>query len=264
MEFRTQKRTSAILIGLVLIIPAAFGQEPLRYEVWHGHSRLYSMPPHIKKTGNMGTLTISETGISFEESYKDGKKPKHPHAWQWKFDEIQQLTIFPKQLKVLTYKDTWWKAGTDREYEFDLVSDGTPGGAYAFLKGRLDQRLIAGVESAPVTVLWEIPAKHLTRFGGDHGTLQVGDTEIVYKSGSKDDSRVWRYEDIDNISSSGPFQLSITTFERAKMQYGSEKGFNFQLKSKLSEARFNDLWLRLNRAKGLDVLTSYREGGPGR
>ena len=235
------------------------GQEPLRYEVWHGHSRVYSIPPHIKKVGNMGTLTISESGVSFEESSKDGKKSKH--TWQWKYDDIQQLTVFPKQLNVLTYKDKWWKLGADREYEFDLTSEETLNGAYAFLRTRLDQRLVAGVESAPPTILWEIPAKHLTRFGGDHGTLQVGETEIVYKSASKGDSRVWRYEDIDNISSSGPFQLSITTFERARMQYGSEKGFNFQLKNKLSEPRFNDLWLRLNRSKGLDVLTSYREGG---
>ena len=260
MALRIETRTGALLMGLAWAAVAGFGQETLRYEVWHGHSRVQSLPPHIKRTGNTGTLTISATGVAFTESYKNGKPPKHPHTWQWKFDDIQQLTVLPQQLKVLTYVDHRWKAGLDREYEFHLEAEGTFDAAYAFLKDRLDQRLVAGVAATPLAILWEVPAKHLTRFGGDHGTLQIGESEIVYKSAAKGESRVWRYADIDNISSSGPFQLSITTFERARLQYGSEKGFNFQLKQRLPEARFNDLWLRLNRARGLDVLTAYRQG----
>lgn len=102
--------------------------------------------------------------------------------------------------------------------------------------------------------------KHLLRFGGDEGVLQGGPDAIVYKSADKAESRTWRYEDIENVSSAGPYQLSITTFERARLHYGNLKGFNFQLKQKLSEARYNDLWLQLNRTKGLNILNSYREG----
>jgi len=91
--------------------------------------------------------------------------------------------------------------------------------------------------------------------------LQAGLDEIVYKSTRKGESRAWRYRDIDNIGSSGPFQLTITSFERARMQYGSRKDFEFQLKQPLEEARYNDLWLRLNRSKGLQVLDAYRDGG---
>jgi len=207
----------------------------------------------------MGTLTFTDAGVSFEETYKDGKKPKHPHAWRWDYQDIQQLEIAPKSLTVLTYKDNKWKLGADREYEFDLMSDRTFEDAYSLLKTRLDQRLVAAIPSIPAKMLWEIPAKHLTRFGGDEGVLQVGETEIVYRSTNKNESRTWRYQDLENVSSAGPFQLSITTFERAKSQYGSVKGFNFQLKQKLSEARYNDLWLRLNRTKGLNILSSYRE-----
>ena len=259
MAFRIEKRARALLTGLLLLSPAMFGQE-LRYDAWHGHSR----PPHIKKAGNRGTLLITESGISFEEAYKDGRKPKHPHAWRWAYQDIQQLKIAPKSLTVLTYKDNRWKLGADREYEFDVLSGRTLEDAYALLKTRLDQRLVAAIPDTPAKVLWELPVKHLTRFGGDEGVLQVGESEIVYKSTDDGASRTWRYEDVENVSTAGPFQLSITTFERAKSQYGSRKGFNFQLKQRLSEARYNDLWLRLNRAKGLNVLNSYREGaGPG-
>ncbi len=139
------------------------------------------------------------------------------------------------------------------------MSDRTLEDAYGLLKTRLDQRLVAAIPSIPAKLLWEIPAKHLTRFGGDEGVLQVGEAEIVYGSADKNESRTWRYEDLENVSSAGPFQLSITTFERARSQYGSVKGFNFQLKQKLSEARYNDLWLRLNQRRGLKILSSYRE-----
>ena len=255
MEFRIEKRTGAFLITLVLLAPAAFAQD-LRYDVWHGHSR----PPHIKKAGNMGTLTITDTGVSFEETYKNANKPKHPHAWRWDYQDIQQLKIAPKSLTVLTYKDNKWKFGADREYEFDLAGDKTFEDAYQLLRGRLDQRLVVAIPDLYLNTLWEIPVKHLLRFGGDEGVLQVGPDAIVYKSADKAESRTWRYEDIENFSSAGPFQLSITTFERARSHYGNLKGFNFQLKQKLSEARYNDLWFQLNRTKGLNILNSYREG----
>jgi hypothetical protein len=254
MELRIEKRTGALLIGMALLAPATFAQD-LRYDVWHGHPR----PPHLKKAGNMGALMITDSGVSFEETYKNGKKPKHPHAWRWDYQDIQQLKIAPKSLTVLTYKDNIWKLGADREYEFDLRSANTFEDAYVFLKGRLDQRLVAAIAVNPGAPLWEIPAKHLGRFVGDEGVLQVAAGEIAYKSAKKDESRTWRYEDLDNITSSGPFQLTITTFERAKLDYGSLKQFNFELKQRLDEARYNDLWIRLNQSKGLKILNSYRD-----
>jgi hypothetical protein len=121
--------------------------------------------------------------------------------------------------------------------------------------------LVAAIPDRISNALWEIPVKHLLRFGGDEGVLQAGPGEIVYKSANQAESRTWRYQDIENISSAGPFQLTITTFERAKTHYGDRKGFNFELKQRLEEGRYNDLWLRLNQSKGLQILNSYREAG---
>lgn len=259
MEFRIKTRIGALLMGMALLATVAFAQD-LRYDVWHGHSRLYSMPPHIRKAGALGTLSINDKGVSFEQKYEKGKKPKHPQVWHWEYPEIQQLKIYPKTLSVLTYKDNKWKLGADREYDFDLVSDNSFENAYRVLKARLDQRFVAAIADSPSTMLWEIPVKRLTGFGGDEGVLQVGTSEIVYKSAKKTESRTWRYEDIDNISSAGPFEFTITTFERAKLDYGNRKQFTFSLKQRLEEARYNELWLRLNQSKGLKILSSYREG----
>jgi hypothetical protein len=262
MAFRIEKRASALVIGILLMAGASFAQQ-LQYEVWRGKSRVVNLPPRIKKVGNRGKLTVSDSGIAFEETGKGGKQPKHPQAWRWAYVDIQQLKISPKSLTVLTYKDNAWKFGADRQYDFDLVSKGSFTDAYELLKNRLDQRLVAEIPDKVSPPFWEIPVKHLLRFGGDEGVLQVGSDAIVYKSQKEGESRTWRYEDIENISSSGPFQLTVTTFERAKTHYGDLKGFNFELKQRRDDGRYNDLWLRLNQSKGLNILTSYRTGAVG-
>jgi hypothetical protein len=242
------------MIGL-LTSSTVFAQQNLKYDVWHVHSR----SARVSRPRAPGTLTLTDSGVSFQEQYKAGKTPKHPHAWHWDYQDIEQLKVEPKALTVLTYKSNKWKLGADQAYHFELASEQTFEGAAAFLKHRLDQRFVAVVSDDSSSFLWEMPAKHRLRFGGDEGLLQVGTSEIVYKSAKKGESRTWRYEDIDNIASNGPFDLTITTFERARLDYGSRKQFNFELKRRLEEARYDDLWLRLNRSKGLQLLTSHKE-----
>jgi hypothetical protein len=127
------------------------------------------------------------------------------------------------------------------------------------LKDRLDQRFVAALADEQVAALWEIPVKLQGTLQGSEGMLQVGPDRIVYRTDSKDQSRTWRYQDIENVSTSGPFQLTITTYERAKTHYGTLKGFNFQLKQRLDDKRYQILWKRLNREKGLQFLTSPQE-----
>lgn len=256
MAFRVEKRTLGCLSAL-LLAPALAAESSFQYHVLHAHSR----PPHIKKAGCEGTLTFNASGVSFEEARPNAKPRKHPHAWHWDYQDVQQLQISPKSVEVSSYKDRTWKLG-DQEYDFDLDSKESFQNAYQFLKTRLDQRLVAVFADAPGGMLWELPVKHLAALGGDEGVLEIGSSVITYKSSKEQESRTWRFADIDNISSSGPFQLTITTFERARLQYGDRKEFNFVLKQPLEEQRYNDLWLRLNESKGLQILRSYAESNP--
>ena len=241
MAFRTEKAVGA-LMAAALALPAA-GQE-FRYQARHDH---------LRKSG-AGTLLLDAQGISFQET---GKK-KNKHTWRWALQDIQQLEIAPRSLRVLTYKDSKWKLGADRGYRFDLPPSQSFRDAYEFLKGRLDQRFVAALADGGVTPLWRIPVKHLLRFGGSEGELVVGADRIVYSTDSKNDARTWRYADIENVSSTGPFQLTLTTWERALAHYGNLKGYNFQLKEPLAEARYTELWQRVNGTKGLKFL-SYTE-----
>lgn len=205
-------------------VAASAAQFPVRHE-------------HLYK-GCRGIMTADDSGIRFSG-------PKHNFAWS--YDEIQQLRLEPGKLHILTYADRRLRLGADREYEFagDLpVSD-----LYALWKRRMDQRFVAGV-SQPEVAGFSLAAKHLKPMRGSQGTLVFGPDSIAYSTLSRGDSRAWRYTDIDSISSSGPFQLTITTFERARTQYGSRKGFNFELKQPITEARYNEIWLRIENKTG--------------
>ena len=216
-------------IGALLIVAAAPVTAAIQFDMRHDHLH----------KGCLGTMVVDEQGISFTGAKK--------HAWRWQYDDIQELKLSPGRLYVLTYRDRKLRLGADRAYEFEGA---IPDSVYAMWKERLDQRFVAALVQRSAAPLWRIPAKHLRRISGSDGMLEFGEDRIVYAADRKDESRTWRFEDIDNISSSGPFQLTITSFERARGHYGDRKGFNFQLKQPLSEVRFDDLWLRINQKNG--------------
>jgi hypothetical protein len=89
---------------------------------------------------------------------------------------------------------------------------------------------------------------------GTPGTLAFAREQIVFDARKRDESRTWRMSDIENISSSGPFDLTLTTAEKSGLFRGSIRQFHFQLQSKLTEEQFNKLWHQVNRRKGLRFL----------
>ncbi len=237
---------AALRLGVILVAASSLYGQHLEYGVRHDH---------WWKSGG-GTLVITDRGVSFQELTK---KKKVKHAFELNYQDIQELKLSPTKLTLVTYKDRKLLLGLDKEYEFTLTPGQSFNQAYALLKDRLDQRFVAAIADDTIQPLWEIPVKLLGRVSGSEGTLEVGADHIVYKTAAKGQSRTWRYEDIENISTSGPFQLTLTTYERAKTHYGNLRGFNFQLKEALDEKRFNLLWRRLNQNKGLEFLTSAQE-----
>jgi len=186
-------------------------------------------PAAYKK--HAGVLTVDESGVSYA-----GAKAQR---WSWKYQDIQRLTLSPDRVAVLTYRDNPYLLGADRRYEFTGKIPAL--GLYDLLKGRLDQRFVAALAETTFPVRFSVPAKHLLPITGSEGALLFGADAIAWSTASKDDSRTWRYQDIANISSSGPFDLSITTLE---------KTFHFQLKQPLAESRYNELWMEIEKKNG--------------
>lgn len=241
MAFRAKE--AAIAFGLTLSM-AAYGAEvsvPVRHD-------------HVLLSEGAGTLAATDTGLSFKET---GKRAEH--GWTLAWEEIQQLWISPKKVRVLSYADTWWKLGADREYELEAAPGANFEILYSALKARLDQRLVAALADAPDDVLWRVPAKLRRRFGGPEGVLVVASDRIVFDSPESGQSRTWRMADLDSISSSGSFEVTLTTYERSRGDYGERKAFTFQLKQPVSQSRYNELWRRLNRSKQLDFINSSQE-----
>jgi hypothetical protein len=267
MALRSKKTTYAAIVTALALAPALFGQQELRYEVEHNHSNWWHpvkaawWPPVKPADDGSGSLVITEQGISYQEtSKKKDKKPEDLHHGQWNYDDIQQLLVSPQKLTILTYKDrSKLRLGVDQQWEFRLPPGQNFSATYEMLKNRLDQRFVAAFAERDVTALWEIPVKLLGRIRGSEGILEVAADRIAYRTDAKDESRTWRLEDIENVSSSGPFQLTLTTYERAKSHYGNLKGFNFQLKRPLNEKQYNQLWRRVNQDKGLEFLKTYQE-----
>jgi hypothetical protein len=204
-----------------LILAGAMCASAAQFTVRHEHLR----------GGCGGEMTVDGNGVSFIGARK--------HSWSWKYEDIQQLRLSPESIYILTYKDSKLRLGEDRAYTFTGKIPAEE--LYAFLRERMDQRFVAAVGQAIGLPSWSLPAKHLRPVVGSEGILSFTADAIVYSTPARTESRTWRYSDIESMASSGPFQLTITTFE---------KSFNFQLKQPITEARYNQLWLQIEKKNG--------------
>ena len=175
-----------------------------------------------------GDLRIDTVGVSFTGSRK--------HDAHWKLEDIRELKLAPDGVYVLTYRGA-----------YDFRGEVPAQRLYAELRNVMDQRLVFEAARPEAHAIWSVPVKHR---GGADGVLAFGEDSVVYTSDARDESRTWRYPDIDNIATSGPLQLTITTFERALVHYNDRKDFNFELKQPITEAKYNELWLLVEKKNG--------------
>ena len=244
MAFRIEKAISAVVIALA-VLGATADAEPVTIPVRHNHLR----------KGGVGELRIDQSSMSFRESGK-----KRSHSREWAFEEIQQLYVAPKVIRLLTYEDVSWKLGKDREYLFDELPEGSAQRVLAALRGRIDERrLVAAFPDPSMEPIWQVRAKLLQGRGGSEGTVLMGSDSIVYKSAEQNASRTWHLSQIHNISSSGPFDLTITVFEQDGSRFAGRRDYRFQLKTEMSEDRYNALWRRLNETRLSLMKTQFKE-----
>ena len=225
MAFRIETAIGAFLsLGLI----AAQAQTRVRHE-------------HLRH-GGFGELQVTDEGLSFTEA---GKHKEHSRVW--KYEQIQQLELSDTSLRVLTYEDQTWVLGRDREYVFDELPKGFARSVYPQWREKLDQRFIAALADEEVATLAEFPAKLNGLTKGVLGTLRFGEDRIVFRAAKAGESRTWRFGDIDNIASAGPFDFSVVTLEHHGTWNTGTREFRFQLQSPMEEARFNELWRKVVR-----------------
>lgn len=228
MELRSQTQRLCLILAL---LAAPLAAEVIELGAVHGRLRARAE----------GVLRMDEEGLSFASEARQRR-------FRWRWAEIQRLELVRDRIIVTGYRDR----GLVRLYQDERAAflfTGTPAvdRLYAFLAPRLDQRLIARVALPPAHELWRIPVKRLRKGRGAHGELIVEPDRILFVAQGRGESRVWRDADLDNITSAGPLHLALTAREPGAH-------YEFQLKQNLDPRRYEALWLRLNRPRGLALL----------
>jgi hypothetical protein len=187
-----------------------------------------------------GELVFTDQGVDYLT-----KNEKHGRSWT--YTDIQQLGLMDsKNISILTYEDSKLEMGKDRRFHFVVTAGSIPNSLWTFLQSHLTRPLVVGVLPATLQSKYEIPVKHLHAWGGCQGVLRIGEDYVSYETSDKEDSRLWRYDAISSLGSTGPFQLRLTTMERTGSEISGEKNFIFDLKQRLEPKVYDFLWWKVN------------------
>ena len=201
-----------------------------------------------------GTLRFEETEVRWTPS-------KHSHSCRdlaWKYGEMQRLEMEEKRITITGYADRRWYIGEDARWRFHLASPAGPA-LYALLRTKMDTRFAPHYAEPLTSPLWGVPAKMLSKtfpsgnWGGE-GILEIGADRVVFRSVKPGYARTWLDSEIENVAAERPY-----LFTMAVREGGVSVLRTFQLKRELEADKFDALWLRLNRPRGLQLLTNLEE-----
>jgi hypothetical protein len=189
-----------------------------------------------------GKLIVTQERIEYRTEYKG-------HSRKWLYTDLRQIKIVsPKRIELASYEDRKWRMGRDRIFEFKLLEGEITPAISGLLVERAARPVVTSVapktDDAPA---FEVPVKHLHRFGGCIGALKIYPDRVIYESQDMpSDSRYWRYGDIQNISQSERYRFEIVTFED---RFGGPKTYNFQLRESLPAQAYDYVWERVYPSK---------------
>ncbi len=187
-----------------------------------------------------GELIFGESGIEY-------RTQKKSDARTWKYEDVQQLGLLgPKEVTILGYQDSKWKFGRDVFYSFKITSGEITPALWAQLQAKLKRPLVSAIIPPEIAPRFKVPVKHLLGFGGTQGMLEISDEYVIYRTDAPMDSRIWRYQDISSIGTTGLYQLRLTSMDRANDEYGSERNFVFSLKERLTPETYDFIWWKIN------------------
>jgi hypothetical protein len=196
-----------------------------------------------------GTLTLDDRGARYETTHtKDARS--------WAYGDVQQFQVEEgRRLRILTYEDRKWRLGADKLFEFDWQeNESTPEEVYQFIQARVPRPVAAWLRVSDLgEARFEFPVKHLGIVRGNVGRLLFTHRWVVLqadrRAGENGADRTWRYDDLESISSSGQYELTLTTYEQQRFHYASRRVYRFQLKEPISPENYNALWRFVNQKK---------------
>lgn len=184
-----------------------------------------------------GELTINIEGVQYTTSDKE-------HARKWAYTDIQMIKLVsPKEFQVLTYESKRMRLGGDEIFKFKILEGEVTREVSEFLLARVERPLATGFVATEDKGQYEIPVRHRHRLSSCQGTIKIYADRVTYESSEPENSRYWRWSDIQSISRTGLYQFSITTYE--PKVGGPTKTFNFDLKEAMGDSVYDFLWARV-------------------
>lgn len=194
---------------------------------------------HKHTFGNCrGRLIVTPEKIEYQTDRKD-------HSRTWLYADLREIKVeSAKKIELVGYEDQKWRMGLDRTFKFKLLEGEITPAISSLLMAKAARPLVTSVMPANGDApIFEVPVKHLHRFGGCMGVLRIYPDRMVYEAKDEpEDSRFWRYGEIRNFSQSDRYRFEIATFEE---RFGGAKSYNFQLREALPAPAYDYVWARV-------------------
>lgn len=186
-----------------------------------------------------GELIISTDHVEFR-----AKKEKDSRSWA--YGEIKLLEILsPTRVRIWTYENRILRLGQEENLSFKIINGQIDQQVSDFLRERINRPFVTSFTNEESEILAKIPVKHLHRFSGCQGLLELYADRLVYEAKEGHDSRSWRWTDIRAVGRPDIDRFEVLTFE--PQTGGPKRSFNFILKEPLAEKTYDFIWSRVFR-----------------
>ena len=166
-----------------------------------------------------GDLLVGANGIEF----RSGKG----QTLKLSYLEMQTFHLSPHSLVIETYQNRKKHMPGVERLRFEMTESVSPQVAADLTKEV--QRPSQNAVPDPAAQGIVIPAHHRSLAGGTNGILRFRDGGIDYVTGTPDDSRSWRWADLQTLSSPDPYHL---------LAFGYRDTYSFDLKELLPQSLY--------------------------
>jgi hypothetical protein len=166
-----------------------------------------------------GDLLVGANGIEF----RSGKG----QTLKLSYLEMQTFHLSPHRLVIETYQNRKKHMPGVERLRFEMTESVSP--QVAADLAREVQRPSQNAVPAPAAQGIVIPAHHRSLAGGTNGILRFRDGGIDYVTSAADDSRSWRWADLQTLSSPDPYHL---------LAFGYRDTYSFDLKELLPQSLY--------------------------
>lgn len=186
-----------------------------------------------------GELIISTDHVEFR-----AKKAKNSRSWA--YGDIKLFEILsPTRVRVWTYQNRKLRLGQEENLSFKIINGQIDQQVSDFLRERITRPFVTSFTNEESEILAQISVKHLHRFSGCEGVLQLYADRLVYDAKDGHDSRSWRWMDIRAVGRPDIDRFEVLTFE--PQTGGPKRSFNFILKEPLADKTYDFIWSRVFR-----------------